>query len=218
MALINCPECSKQVSDQANSCIHCGYPLKNPLSPPWVTSNPNPLPNPFPDNKPSKPLKPFKPKPKQKSYGCGTFILIILVSYLLYIFGNAYSNYQERTSEYREKIKNESNTLSQNTPENKLNNEEKEKSVIRIPMSHENEDNRYFLISRLNKDGIEKIKYMRKGGESDVYAKMDINCSKNKIRKNSTEDEASLESLDLGDWLTPSPDWTDKDIVNFICN
>jgi len=28
MALIECPECKKQVSDQAATCIHCGYPLK----------------------------------------------------------------------------------------------------------------------------------------------------------------------------------------------
>lgn len=28
MALINCPECSKDVSDKADACIHCGYPLK----------------------------------------------------------------------------------------------------------------------------------------------------------------------------------------------
>ncbi len=27
MALINCPECGKEVSDKANVCIHCGYPL-----------------------------------------------------------------------------------------------------------------------------------------------------------------------------------------------
>lgn len=27
MALINCPECDKEVSDKANVCIHCGYPL-----------------------------------------------------------------------------------------------------------------------------------------------------------------------------------------------
>jgi hypothetical protein len=27
MALINCPECSKEISDVASSCIHCGYPL-----------------------------------------------------------------------------------------------------------------------------------------------------------------------------------------------
>ena len=27
MALITCPECGKQVSDKANSCPNCGYPL-----------------------------------------------------------------------------------------------------------------------------------------------------------------------------------------------
>ena len=27
MALIKCPECGKEISDKANACIHCGYPL-----------------------------------------------------------------------------------------------------------------------------------------------------------------------------------------------
>ena len=27
VALIKCPECGKEVSDKANTCIHCGYPL-----------------------------------------------------------------------------------------------------------------------------------------------------------------------------------------------
>ncbi len=27
MALINCPECNKEVSDKAENCIHCGFPL-----------------------------------------------------------------------------------------------------------------------------------------------------------------------------------------------
>lgn len=29
MALIKCPECGKEISDKANVCIHCGYPIKN---------------------------------------------------------------------------------------------------------------------------------------------------------------------------------------------
>lgn len=34
MALISCPECGKQISDQAPACIHCGYPLsKQPAAP-----------------------------------------------------------------------------------------------------------------------------------------------------------------------------------------
>lgn len=28
MALINCPECNQKVSDKAESCIYCGYPVK----------------------------------------------------------------------------------------------------------------------------------------------------------------------------------------------
>lgn len=28
MALIHCPECGQEISDQAEVCIHCGYPLK----------------------------------------------------------------------------------------------------------------------------------------------------------------------------------------------
>lgn len=29
MALISCPECGKEISDQSDVCIHCGYPIKN---------------------------------------------------------------------------------------------------------------------------------------------------------------------------------------------
>ena len=29
MALINCNECGREISDKATSCIHCGYPLNN---------------------------------------------------------------------------------------------------------------------------------------------------------------------------------------------
>lgn len=28
MALINCPECGKNISDTSENCIHCGYPIK----------------------------------------------------------------------------------------------------------------------------------------------------------------------------------------------
>lgn len=27
MALINCPECKKEISDRSDICIHCGYPI-----------------------------------------------------------------------------------------------------------------------------------------------------------------------------------------------
>lgn len=29
MALINCPECGKEISDQAVSCPNCGTPINN---------------------------------------------------------------------------------------------------------------------------------------------------------------------------------------------
>jgi predicted amidophosphoribosyltransferase len=34
MALINCPECAKEVSDSAKKCLHCGYRLKPPFN--WI--------------------------------------------------------------------------------------------------------------------------------------------------------------------------------------
>ena len=33
MALITCPECSREVSDQAVACPHCGYPLRAKSAP-----------------------------------------------------------------------------------------------------------------------------------------------------------------------------------------
>ena len=31
MAMIQCPQCKKQISDQAEACVHCGYKLKKEL-------------------------------------------------------------------------------------------------------------------------------------------------------------------------------------------
>lgn len=38
--LIQCPECDLQVSDKANTCPHCGYPLK-PDAKPKSSRKPN---------------------------------------------------------------------------------------------------------------------------------------------------------------------------------
>ena len=32
MALIKCPECGKEISDSADKCIHCGYPIKKAIA------------------------------------------------------------------------------------------------------------------------------------------------------------------------------------------
>ena len=29
MAIIKCPECGKEISDTVDTCIHCGYKIKN---------------------------------------------------------------------------------------------------------------------------------------------------------------------------------------------
>ncbi len=65
--------------------------------------------------------------------------------------------------------------------------------------------------------GIENVKYARRGNESDAYGEMQIDCANDKIRKTSSDNLEALISADLGDWYTPTPDWTDQDIVNFIC-
>ena len=41
MSLIKCPECNKEISDKAEMCIHCGYPLQqyNPSSINWKSYN-----------------------------------------------------------------------------------------------------------------------------------------------------------------------------------
>lgn len=31
MALIKCPECSQDISDSANACVHCGYRIKKKI-------------------------------------------------------------------------------------------------------------------------------------------------------------------------------------------
>ena len=40
MALIQCGECNKQISDQANACPHCGAPLHQKVTP-TIVHNPN---------------------------------------------------------------------------------------------------------------------------------------------------------------------------------
>lgn len=51
MALINCPECGKDVSTSADACPHCGYPINKQAS----------------LNTEEKPAEPF-PKPKDASW------------------------------------------------------------------------------------------------------------------------------------------------------
>ena len=86
-----------------------------------------------------------------------------------------------------------------------------------IPMSDSFENGRYFLTSQITDNGIENIEYIRKGNDNISYGKMEIICSDNQIRKYSADSADALQSANMGNWVTPSPDWTDQDIVNFIC-
>ena len=86
-----------------------------------------------------------------------------------------------------------------------------------IPMSDSFENGRYFLTSQITDNGIENIDYIRKGNDNISYGKMEIICPDNQIRKYSADSADALQSANMGDWITPSPDWTDQDIVNFIC-
>jgi hypothetical protein len=66
MALINCPECNKQVSDQATACPHCGRPLKRtaPVA--------------------ARPTTAAK-RPKSSALGCGCLALIAIVGFGGYV-------------------------------------------------------------------------------------------------------------------------------------
>ena len=188
MALINCPECSKSVSDQSNSCPNCGFPIAK-LSP--FKNVPPPLPREEPVDNRSDLLvnnhQVRKPKKKTKHSKIPDFFAGLFIIFLLYQLATCSDD------EYSE--------------------------LTQIPMllSGSGEDGRYFLISHFASYGLENIKYVRRGNESDAYGQMQLNCPDNEIRKSSSESLEALNSADWGDWNTPTPDWTDKDIFNFIC-
>ena len=71
MALINCPECNREISDQAKFCPHCGYPLKN-ITPTAVKQTP-------------KAKKSLKPAPI--ILAAVAFVLIVSVLLILYLSG-----------------------------------------------------------------------------------------------------------------------------------
>lgn len=50
MALINCPECGREISDKAVSCPHCGYPIEKLLSENKITSSEEVTTHAFQDN------------------------------------------------------------------------------------------------------------------------------------------------------------------------
>ncbi len=209
MALISCPECSKSVSDQSVSCPNCGFPT--PKSETLNSHVPPPLPQMNYNNSNSLAGN----RKRQKNSGCSgaTIFLIIIIIAIGYWLMDSYDSYTEKARQYNED-QSEPSEESYEVEESLLDSE-----LTQIPMllSGSGEDGRYFLISHSTSYELEHIDYVRRGKESDAYGQMQINCTNHEIRKSSSESFKALASADLGDWYTPTPDWTDQDIVNFIC-
>ena len=196
MALINCPECSKTISDQSTACPSCGFP-----TPSEQIDNNNLL---------------ASSRQRQKNSGCSgaTIFLLIIIVAIGYWFVSSYNSYTERVEEYSE----EQSKFHEESPQIQKSVFDSPLEQIPMLLSGSSEDGRYFLISHFASHGIENVKYTRRGNESDAYGEMQIDCSNNTIRKTSSDNLKALEVADLGDWYTPTPDWTDQDIVNFICS
>lgn len=196
MALINCPECSKRISDQSTACPSCGFPTPSEQ----IDNN---------DLQASS-------RQRQKNSGCSgaTIFLLIIIVAIGYWFVSSYNSYTERVEEYSE----EQSEFHEESPQ--IQESVFDSPLEQIPMllSGSDEDGRYFLISQFTSYGIENIKYVRRGNESDSFGEMQIDCTNDKIRKTSSDNLGALISADLGGWYTPTPDWTDQDIVNFICS
>lgn len=209
MALIYCPECAHQVSDQSNTCPNCGYPIAQRRQ---VHQQPNST---------LPPLPSALPKPRQNNtaylmagFGIGIFLVALLFAYVLNRKNDGNSNTTAATKTVAPK---QATYQSQVNPDTS--------GLVPIPMllAGNGEDGRYFLIAHRQQDGIDEIDYVRTRNEaiSDqtvTYGRMQLKCGANKIRSNSSDQLEHLDTIDLGKWYTPTPDWTNKDIYNFICN
>ena len=71
MALIKCPECSKDVSTSASACPHCGYPLKNV--------------NHYPPNRASRLIEKEHDRKYKQMIAGGIISLIAAVGFLMFL-------------------------------------------------------------------------------------------------------------------------------------
>ena len=146
--------------------------------------------------------------------------LSILLASTLFLFACSPSEETTSVQSVQEPLDSNEDILeeSEMEPEPEVQDSAPNNESISIPMSDSFENGRYLLTSRATENGIENIEYIRKGNDNISYAKMEIKCSDNQIRKYSADNANALQAADMGDWITPTPDWTDQDIVNFICN
>lgn len=212
MALIDCPECSNRISDQSLACPSCGFPTSEfeaTINCPECHSSINNksqschecgfpiakkvLPKSVPDYVPKRRTQ---QKKKDNEYGFQSLIFIIFIAFVLYQLSTCSSD--------NENIR----QVEVSAPDTNL---------TSIPMSDSFENGRYFLTSQSTGNSIEYIEYIRKGNDNTSYAKMQIKCSNNKVKKYSADNPEALQSADMGNWSTPIREGTDQDIVNFIC-
>lgn len=202
MPVMYCPSCHKKVQSSFIRCPYCSmsFVKQSTIEPKSSQSSPN--------SSIFSKVKKFAII--SLSVLGGLFILLIVLT----INSISSSTPSSTSEEYTNQVEEPESEIYQEKDQSEI------ETPIRIPMSDKHEKNRYFLLSRTSEGNFERITYLRKGDEADVYGKMEINCSRKKIRKFSTEDKTSIDSINLADddWRTPTPDWTDNDIFNFICN
>lgn len=90
MALINCPECSRQISDQAEACPHCGLPLRKAIDPPKLATPPIPPAWTTPAAASTPP--PISSPSQQKKHGAGILILGFITLFAVATCWNASHN------------------------------------------------------------------------------------------------------------------------------
>jgi flagellar basal body-associated protein FliL len=83
MALIKCPSCGNDISDQAISCPKCGHPLK-------IVSNPSIQPN--------QPNFPNQPPQKKKNNGCLVAIIVFIFIFSVGIIASSKSSSTKTSS------------------------------------------------------------------------------------------------------------------------
>ena len=199
MTEIYCPSCHKKIQSTFAGCPYCHKSL--------VKEN-------FMQHKHPKKSSVFNDLKKYLLISLGIAVALFLLFFIWAI--NSTPSYTPSSTSTS--ISSESNVEAATNSEPDI---ESQATEIAIPMSDEHENNHYFLLSHTSKGNIEKVTYLRKGSDEydvDVYGVMEINCHKNKIRKSSTESFEELDSLSFSDWVTPYPEWTDNDIVSFICS
>ena len=85
MALINCPECQREISDKVDNCPHCGYPFEK---------------NNFPNTGNNEIKKVGKKSSKIKKIIIGSIVTIVSIVVIIFIVGTIYYIQNEKKNKY----------------------------------------------------------------------------------------------------------------------